>query len=153
MARPGLLCKHLVVVVVVGALITLAVVPLFGGAASASSSTAPPQPMLGCWHRHFKGFPGLHMPAGVWRLKITVDRRFGRLAAYTPGTRRCGDSPDFTWPITVLGNHVTVGIWPVCERFGLYTWKAAANTLTLQATAIETCSPRRRLFAGVWRKT
>jgi hypothetical protein len=145
MVRRGL-CKR---VVVVGALITLAVVPLFRGAASASSS-AVPQPMLGCWHRNFNGFPGARMPAGVWRLKITPG---GRLAAYTPGTSRCGASPRFTWPIHVAGNHLTIGIWPICQTFGLYTWKAAANTLTLQATTIETCSPRRRLFAGVWKKT
>jgi hypothetical protein len=136
--------------VVMGALaITAAVAPLGGAATASASPRGVPQAMVGCWHRHVPAVPGL-TPAGVWLVKITAA---GKLAAYTPGTTRCGADRDFTAIISVSGSTLTIGAVPVCTPKGIYTWKTAASTLTLHATADKGCSPRRILFTGVWKKT
>ena len=133
---------------VVGALVITVTVACFGGAASASTS-AVPKAMVGCWHRHVPALP-VGTSAGVWLLKIT---RGGTLAAYTPGTTTCGASSDFTAHISVAGSHLTIGSVPLCATKGVYTWKAAAKTLTLAAAADKSCSPRTLLFTGVWKKS
>jgi hypothetical protein len=134
-------------VAVVGALVIVVAVPLLGGVASASTR-AVPQAMVGCWHRHVPAVTGL-TSAGVWLMKITSR---GKLAAYTPGTTSCGSEPDFTATVSVAANHLTIGSVPVCATKGVYSWKAAAKTLMLQATADKSCSPRTVLFTGVWRR-
>jgi hypothetical protein len=105
--------------------------------------------MVGCWHRHAPALP-VGTAAGVWLMKITSA---GQLAAYTPGTTSCGAYPDFTATVSAAGSHLTIGAVPVCGTKGIYEWKAAANTLTLHATADKSCSPRTLLFTGVWKKT
>jgi hypothetical protein len=140
--------KSALAAVVVGALVITVAVALFGGAASASTR-AVPKAMVGCWHRHVPALP-VGTSAGVWLVKITSG---GKLAAYTPGTTTCGAFPDFTAHISVAGSHLTIGPVPVCAPKGVYTWKTAANTLTLQATADKSCAPRTLLFTGVWKKT
>jgi hypothetical protein len=82
-------------------------------------------------------------------MKITSG---GELLAFTPGTTSCGAEPDFTATISVLGGRLTIGPVPVCGRKGVYAWKAAARTLTLHATADKSCSARRLLSTGVWKK-
>jgi hypothetical protein len=134
--------------VVVCALLITAAVPLLGAVASASTN-AVPHAIVGCWHRHVPALP-VGTPAGVWLMKITSG---GKLAAYTPGTTGCGAYPDFTATISVSGSHLTIGSLPVCGTKGVYTWKATVSTITLQATADKSCSPRRLLFSGVWKKT
>jgi hypothetical protein len=131
----------------VGALVIAVAISFLGGVASASTS-AVPHAMVGCWHRHVPALP-VGTSAGVWLMKITSG---GRLAAYTPGTTSCDERPDFTATISGSGNHLTIGSVPVCGTKGVYTWKVAANTVTLQATADKNCSPRRLLFTGVWKK-
>jgi hypothetical protein len=107
--------------------------------------------MLGCWHRYFSGYPAFHMPAGVWRLKIT---RTGKLFGYTPGRSSCDATPDFPWRISaVAGSHLTMGAWPICYTSALYRWKATSNTLTLQTATDKNCPPRRLLFSGLWKKS
>jgi hypothetical protein len=135
-------------VVVVGAAAITAAVFLDGGRASASTSAVPPA-LVGCWHRHVPALP-VGTSAGVWLMKIT---RGGELLAYTPGTTTCGAVPDFTATISVAGSHLTIGSVPVCTSKGVYTWKAVAKSLTLQAIAEKSCAPRRLLFTGVWKKT
>ncbi len=132
---------------VVGALVITVDVPSFGGAASASTKVVP-KAMVGCWHRHVPALP-VGTSAGVWLMKITSG---GKLAAYTPGTTTCGDFSDFTAHISVAGSHLTIGSVPLCATKGAYTWKAAASTLTLAATADKSCSARTLLFTGVWKK-
>ena len=82
-------------------------------------------------------------------MKIT---RSGELEAYTPGTTSCAAEPDFTAVISVAGSRLTIGAVPVCAAKGVYSWKAAANALTLKATADKSCAPRSMLFTGVWRR-
>ena len=105
--------------------------------------------MVGCWHRDPPAL-SVGTPAGVWLIKITPA---GKLAAYTPGTTSCGAYHDFTATISVAGSHLTIGSAPVCATKGVYTWKAAASTLTLHATADKSCSARTLVFTGVWKKT
>ena len=133
---------------VAGALVSTVAVAFFGGAASASTSVVP-KAMVGCWHRHVPALP-VGTTAGVWLIKIT---RGGKLAAYSPGTTTCGAIFDFTTNIVVAGSHLTVGSVPICAAKGNYTWKAAANTLTLAVTADKSCSSRALLFTGAWKKT
>ena len=122
-------------------------VPLFTGVASARTS-AVPKTIVGCWHRHFPALP-VGTPAGVWLMKITAN---GQLTAYTPGATACGAAGDFTATVSVAGNRLTIGAVPVCSAQGVYSWKAAAKTLTLKATADKLCTPRTLLFTGVWKK-
>jgi hypothetical protein len=133
---------------VAGTLAITAAVAFFGGAASATTRVVP-KAMVGCWHRHVPALP-VGTTAGVWLMKITSG---GKLAAYTPGTTTCGAYSDFTADISVAGSHLTIGLVPVCATKGVYTWKAAAKTLTLAATADKSCSPRALLFTGAWKKT
>ena len=133
--------------VVIAALAVASAAQLAGGAAIAST-TAVPKAMVGCWHRHVPGVPGLTGP-GVWLMRI----KSGELLAYTPGTRKCAGQPDFTATVAAAGSHLTIGSVPVCRTKGLYTWRASANRLTLQAKADKSCAPRRLLFSGVWKKT
>ena len=130
-----------------GAIAITVTVALLGGVASASSR-AVPRTMAGCWHRHVPALP-VGTPAGVWLMKITPA---GKLAAYTPGTTSCGADVDFTATIAVAGSHLTIGSVPICATKGVYTWKAAARTLTLHAIADKGCSPRTLLFGGVWKR-
>ena len=126
-----------------------AIVPVAGSVAAATKSDGVPQQLVGCWHRHVPALP-VGTPAGVWLMKITSG---GELAAYTPGTTSCAAEPDFTATISAAGSRLTIGPVPVCGTKGMYGWKAAGKTLTLQATADKRCSPRTLLFTGVWRKT
>ena len=135
-------------VVIAGASAVAATVLLSGGLASASTSTVP-HSMVGCWHRRVPALP-VGTSAGVWLMKI---RSGGELLAFRPGTKSCNAGPDFTATISVTGSHLTIGPVPLCSTKGVYTWKAAANSLALQATADKSCLPRRLLFTGVWRKT
>jgi hypothetical protein len=132
---------------VVSALVITVAVAVFGGAASASTRGVP-KAMVGCWQRHVPALP-VGTPAGVWLMKITSA---GKLAAYTPGTTTCGAFSDFTAHVAVVGGNLTIGSVPVCATKGVYTWKAAANTLTLAVTADKSCSARTLLFTGVWKK-
>ena len=135
-------------VVVVGALVIAVALPLAGGVASASR-TAVPRAMVGCWHRHAPAL-SVGTPAGVWLLKI---ESAGELLAFAPGAKSCAGEPDFTALISVSGTHLTIGSVPVCAAKGIYTWKRQGTALTLRTTADKSCSPRRLLFTGVWRKT
>ena len=136
------------VVVVVGALAITAGVGLPGGAASASAGVVP-RTMVGCWHRHVPALP-VGTSAGVWLMKITPG---GKLVAYTPGIKSCGIYSDFTATVSVVGSRLTIGSVPICATKGVYTWKAAASSLTLHAASDKSCRPRALLFTGVWKKT
>jgi len=117
-------------------------------AVASASPRVVPRAMVGCWDRHVPALP-VGTSAGVWLVKITSA---GKLAAYTPGTTTCGAFPDFTAHISVAGSRLTIGSVPVCAAKGVYAWKAGADTLTLQATADKSCSPRVLLFTGMWKK-
>jgi hypothetical protein len=82
-------------------------------------------------------------------MKITSG---GKLVAYAPGITTCGAYYDFTATVSVAGGHLTIGSLPLCASRGVYTWRTAASTLTLRATADKKCSSRALLFSGVWRK-
>ena len=85
----------------------------------------------------------------LWLVKIT---RAGNLAAYTPGSKKCGAAPDFTTTVSAAGRKLTIGPVPLCSTKGHYIWKASAKTLTLRATADKKCSGRSRIFTGVWKR-
>jgi hypothetical protein len=117
------------------------------GAKASDATAAVPKAMVGCWHRHAPALPVGTSP-GIWLMTIT---RGGELLAYTPGTKSCSAEPDFTGTITVSGSRLTIGPLPVCSTKGAYAWKAAARTLTLQATT-DGCPSRKLLFTGAWKK-
>ena len=125
-----------------------AIVPATESSASSTRATAVPAAMVGCWHRHVGALP-VGTPAGTWLIGIT---RAGRLAAYTPGSRRCNAYFDFSTTISVSGKRLTIGKVPICPTKGTYSWKSATGTLTLRATADASCSPRPLLFNGVWKR-
>ena len=130
---------------VVGALVITATVLLNGGVASASMRGLP-KAMVGCWDRHAPALP-VGTSAGVWLMQI----KSGELLAFTPGTKSCSAQADFTGTLSVTGSHLTIGPLPVCPTKGVYTWKASAASLTLQASS-DKCASRKLLFTGVWKK-
>lgn len=130
-----------------GVLVTAAV-PVAGGVAARSATERAPRAMVGCWQRHVGTLP-TGTPAGVWLVKIT---RAGKLAAYTPGSKKCGADSDFTATVSAAGRRLTIGPVPLCPTKGRYIWKASAKTLTLRATADKSCVARSMLFTGVWKR-
>jgi len=131
-----------------GILTTLATFLAAQGTAASGRAQVIPQSLVGCWHRHVGALPVGTGP-GVWAIKIT---RAGKLAAYTPGTTACNAYSDFTATVSVVRNVLTIGRVPICGTTGIYTWKASAKTLTLQAKTDQNCPSRAMLLTGVWRR-
>ncbi len=126
----------------------VAVSVLLGGGLASASTTAVPKAIVGCWHRHAPALPVGTAP-GTWQIEVT---RTGELRAYTPGMAAgCKLQPDFTGMISVAGRQLTIGPLPVCSAKGIFTWKAGARSLTLQATE-DGCPSRKLLFSGMWRR-
>jgi hypothetical protein len=124
------------------------------GMAAFLGSSAVPAKLVGCWQRNVTaadfrraGAPA-GFPTGVWSIAI---KKGGGLATFTPRTS-CRGSADFTTSIAVTGGRLTIRAVPVCPTKGVYGWSVSGTRLTLRAFADKACSPRRGLYAGVWKR-
>lgn len=128
-----------------------AIVPVERGLAATTKQHVVPHGLVGCWHRHVPALP-TGVPAGVWLIAI---KRRGPLAAFLPGATSCGASADWTAPLSVVANRLTIGPTSnsLCPSNGVYRWKLSGNSLTLAAVADKACGGiRLELFVGVWKR-
>jgi hypothetical protein len=110
-----------------------------------------PAAVLGSWQRRMRardwGKAGKGYQVGAWRLDLERDGTDA--GVYLPRTK----TVDFNPEVVVKGDQLTIDSVPICPgQIGRYSWRAAADTLTLTVVDDGGCVAAAALFGGTWHR-
>jgi hypothetical protein len=115
-------------------------------------ATSPlPAAVRGSWQRQMRardwGQAGKGYQLGAWRLDL--ERDGADAGVYLPRTK----TVDFNPEVVVKGDQLTIDSVPICPgQIGRYSWRAAADILTLTVVDDGGCVAAAALFGGTWHR-